>query len=230
MTWQYNPERGDITDPDVPQEQSGCQEETYAYYGGEVIAETVTEANAPLLANAPAMLDLLKKLYARIESGYLVRNTLEDSGPTFHMDALEFVLELKKTQELIERIEKKIMTGTELIAAERQRQIEVEGWSPEHDDEHDDAELASAALCYTVHANHQVQFPSAAPLSTEMYIGPTGRLWPWSPDWFKPSGDPIRNLVKAGALIAAEIDRLQRIKDKDQRALETKQHNVGGVK
>ena len=36
------------------------------------------------------------------------------------------------------------------------------------------------------------------------------RLWPWSDKWWKPSDDPVRNLVKAGALLAAEIDRLQR--------------------
>lgn len=35
--------------------------------------------------------------------------------------------------------------------------------------------------------------------------------WPFGQDWWKPSNDPIRNLVKAGALIAAEIDRLHRI-------------------
>lgn len=36
------------------------------------------------------------------------------------------------------------------------------------------------------------------------------REWPWDASWWKPSPDPIANLVKAGALIAAEIDRLQR--------------------
>lgn len=36
--------------------------------------------------------------------------------------------------------------------------------------------------------------------------------WPWDENWWKPSLDPIRNLVKAGALLAAEIDRLQRSK------------------
>ena len=203
MTWQYNPERGDL------------------------IAESIRSTHGPLLANAPAMLDLLKKLYARIESGYLVRNTLEDSGPTFHMDALEFVLELKKTQELIERIEKKIMTGTELIAAERQRQIEVEGWSPEHDDEHDAGQLVDAARAYTWAALCEVKFGAN---SQDLKLLPND--WPkeWDKGRWKPSDDPIRNLTKAGALIAAEIDRLQRIKDKDQRALETKQRNVGGVK
>lgn len=33
--------------------------------------------------------------------------------------------------------------------------------------------------------------------------------WPWDEEWWKPSLDPIRNLEKAGALIAAEIDRLE---------------------
>jgi hypothetical protein len=38
-------------------------------------------------------------------------------------------------------------TGAEMIAAERQRQIEAEGWTPEHDDEHDDVEMVQAAAC-----------------------------------------------------------------------------------
>jgi len=40
---------------------------------------------------------------------------------------------------------------------------------------------------------------------------PPGKIeWPFSSEWWKPAQDPIRNLVKAGALIAAEIDHLQR--------------------
>lgn len=88
------------------------------------------------------------------------------------------------------------MTGSDLIAEERYRQRTVEGWSAEHDrDEHVNHELINAAICYARCALH-------------------GNLrerddWPWEPYWWKPSEDPIRNLVKAGALIAAEIDRLQ---------------------
>lgn len=103
------------------------------------------------------------------------------------------------------------MNGTELIAEERQRQIESEGWTAEHDDEHNESELAGAALCYTAHAIHQINCPNAAPLSVEMYTSTSWSLWPWDKAWFKPSPDPIRNLVKAGALIAAEINRLQRL-------------------
>lgn len=69
-------------------------------------------------------------------------------------------------------------TAIELIAEERQRQIDAEGYSAEHDDEHTDDDLRWAASCYLLHS--------------------------WKP------ADEVRNLVKAAALIAAEIDRLQR--------------------
>ena len=90
--------------------------------------------------------------------------------------------------------------GVDMIAAERERQVTQEGWSPEHDDEHDDFELTAAALCYALRAT-----------GTDFGGPPPGPVpWPWDASWWKPSDDPIRNLVKAGALIAAEIDRLQR--------------------
>ncbi len=92
------------------------------------------------------------------------------------------------------------LTGAELIAAERSRQIEAEGWSPEHDAEHCDDDLALAAACY------------ATPYNFRDPHGRTGvppQLWPWGRSDWKPTADRIRELVKAGALIAAEIDRLQ---------------------
>jgi hypothetical protein len=96
------------------------------------------------------------------------------------------------------------MTGVERIAAERHRQVMGEGWSESHDDEHDGAQIAAAALCYASCAAQQARGQAVA----------TGNIlvhWPWEQRWWKPSDDPIRNLEKAGALIAAEIDRLQRI-------------------
>jgi hypothetical protein len=91
--------------------------------------------------------------------------------------------------------------GLELIAKERKRQIEKEGWTPDHDDEHEGEELARAAACYALPAHYrQVAGPIAGvPL-----------LWPWAVRWWKPSPDRVRELSKAGALIAAEIDRLSR--------------------
>lgn len=99
------------------------------------------------------------------------------------------------------------MTGAELITAERQRQIDVEGWTSEHDDEHEDSELTKASRAYAWVALCEVNFEARA---KDFDIRPND--WPkeWGGNWFKPSDDPVRNLVKAGALIAAEIDRLQR--------------------
>lgn len=91
--------------------------------------------------------------------------------------------------------------GAGLIAGERRRQVEVEGWTPAHDDEHANGELLLAANCYVQFA-YDVEDGHALP------DVPNG--WPWDASWWKPSGDPARNLVKAGALIAAEIDRLLR--------------------
>lgn len=99
------------------------------------------------------------------------------------------------------------MTGIERMAAERQRQIDAEGWTPEHDDEHVLGELRDAARAYLYVARPSADLRIA--LAPWAYIAPP--WWPWHPDWWKPSDDPIRNLEKAGALIAAEIDRLQRL-------------------
>lgn len=95
-------------------------------------------------------------------------------------------------------------TGIHLISAERERQVSAEGWTPEHDDTHHTGELVNAAIAYADVAASQVVVGG----SGETY-GPHDD-WPWSLDWWKPSDDPLRNLVKAGALIAAEIDRLSR--------------------
>ena len=98
-------------------------------------------------------------------------------------------------------------TGIELIAEERQRQIEVEGWTKEHDAQHKDCELVKAAICYAdpnVYYHHENR--------VLRHRIPNMNFWPmkWDKCWFKPSSkDRIRDLVKAGALIAAEIDRLQ---------------------
>ena len=80
------------------------------------------------------------------------------------------------------------------VAAERRRQIEVEGWTPEHDDEHVAGELATAGASYALVA---VGYGLLAL-----------RTWPW-PAGLKPT-TPRRDLVKAGALILAEIERLDR--------------------
>lgn len=79
------------------------------------------------------------------------------------------------------------------VLDERRRQMEVEGWSTEHDDEHLPGELALAAASYV--CADEGEAPPA--------------IWPWDWAWWKPESRR-RNLVKAAALILAEIERLDR--------------------
>lgn len=89
------------------------------------------------------------------------------------------------------------MNGSERIAKERKRQIEVEGWNSEHDGNHGD-DLAWAAVCYA----------APGPVFESQGVDP----WPWESGWDKrKKHDRIRQLEIAGALIAAEIDRLLRL-------------------
>ncbi|MDT3720320.1 3'-5' exonuclease [Pseudomonas oryzihabitans] len=89
--------------------------------------------------------------------------------------------------------------ATRDVLAERQRQIEAEGFTLEGDDGYGWGALALAASCYAQHAHRPDELYGKAPES-----------WPWAWHWWKP-GAPRRNLVKAGALIIAEIQRLDRV-------------------
>lgn len=107
--------------------------------------------------------------------------------------------------------------GVELIAAERQRQIEKEGWDVSHDDAHTDGSLADAAACYAMSKKNRESYQSLSYHTDPPTWYP--RLWPksWHITWWKPTPeDRVRELVKAGALIAAEIDRLTRAKEKEE--------------
>ncbi|MGJ8517485.1 hypothetical protein [Carnimonas bestiolae] len=92
-------------------------------------------------------------------------------------------------------------TGIEAIAAERKRQIEVHGYDSKHDSGHHPNQFIDAASCYQAVAwaqnNRSYKPQDNAPF-----------MWPWDAESWKPSENPRRNLEKAGALIAAAIDRL----------------------
>ncbi|HHT5671475.1 TPA: hypothetical protein ACTZF8_001359 [Raoultella ornithinolytica] len=104
--------------------------------------------------------------------------------------------ELAKAEERIAELESRTITAAAAdVLAERQRQITAEGWTREHDDKYQNSELADAAACYAIHAHNQG-------FSTPAH-------WPWPPTWWKQT-NPRRDLVKAGALILAEIERLDR--------------------
>lgn len=102
--------------------------------------------------------------------------------------------------------------ATDDVLAERQRQVSAEGWSAEHDDEHDARELARAASCYVEHyigRSWLFDDPRGdGPLKYSEEELPDD--WPWDTEWWKPK-DPRRDLVRAAALLIAEIERLDRI-------------------
>lgn len=79
------------------------------------------------------------------------------------------------------------------VLAERKRQIDKEGWTPGHDDDHTNGELEDAAMCYLIHTGSG--FPPS--------------LWPWEANSWKPKNSR-ENFVRAAALRLAERQRHER--------------------
>lgn len=109
--------------------------------------------------------------------------------------------------------------GVKRIARERKRQITEEGWTAEHDDQHNDGELDLVGALY---ASPKQLYEEERHRGAIVFKDPWPRSWDYI--WDKRTeatsiGDRIRALEKAGALIAAEIDRLFRLKG-------IKSHNV----
>jgi len=101
---------------------------------------------------------------------------------------------MKKKVELISITD----SGAKLILKERARQIQVKRYSLVDDIKHNGSTLINAALAYVYAQEKDV----------------AAKYWPWKESNFKPSEDHVKNLIKAGALIAAEIDRLNAVDGK----------------
>lgn len=95
-------------------------------------------------------------------------------------------------------------SGVDLIAAERVRQVEVKGFDAAHDDGHANGDIAIAAAALTLYTT-DAEEPVLAH-RTEDYRNT------WMAELVRScKGKPdIRKLAIAGAMIAAEIDRLHR--------------------
>lgn len=91
--------------------------------------------------------------------------------------------------------------GFERITKERKRQIDVEGWTASHDDEHGPFVLEMAGQSYRNAVNQDSTVPSE---------------WPWDVKWWKPD-TRLRNLERAGALYLAAADAAERVGDVDLR-------------
>lgn len=94
------------------------------------------------------------------------------------------------------------MNGIERITAERKRQIQDEGWTAIHDEQHTSGELLLLAACYILKNYTFADLADRIGKELATYWGDEG--------WIKYT-DPIRNLEKASALCAAEIDRLSNL-------------------
>jgi hypothetical protein len=103
-----------------------------------------------------------------------------------------------------------VKTGIEVIAEERQRQIEAEGYTAEHDDEHTAGELAMAGAAYAIAPDMVYRLRK---FQRGMHFCD---IWPFEVDEDgREKHGELRRLAIAGALIAAEIDRLTRLKTRE---------------
>jgi len=145
------------------------------------------------VANVIAFLDSLLELAWKLPEPFTAEELAESYSQLPAAD-------LKPVEPAISTPEPQPVDGCQLIAQERKRQIAKEGWSAQHDDKVNcKGELARAAICYAA-----TSYTWSDPHKLE-------DIWPYDSEWWKPDHKhTIRNLVKAGALIAAEIDRLQR--------------------
>lgn len=82
---------------------------------------------------------------------------------------------------------------------ERHRQIHEEGWTLEHDDGHATSELPLAAAAYALSSTEDWSMTVEAQ-----------RLWPFEHN--PKHTTPRRDLIKAIALLIAEVERLDRAK------------------
>lgn len=103
--------------------------------------------------------------------------------------------------------------GVVIIAQERQRQIEKEGWTAEHDDQsQNDGDLALAGASYIL--NYASRLRNHSDSLNNHLANWVNITWQWAWKWWKPTpDDPVRQLAKAGALITAEIDRILRLRE-----------------
>lgn len=104
-----------------------------------------------------------------------------------------------------------LSTAIRDVIAERNRQINQEGFTSDHDDEHLEGALSLAAACYACTAASWLEMESTSnlPLTKYSELATIGYRWPWQKRWWKPA-NPRRDLVKAAALILAEIERIDR--------------------
>lgn len=102
-----------------------------------------------------------------------------------------------------------LTAATRDVLAERERQVTSEGWTAKHDDKHADGSLALAAACYACNAATWAEPPACWKEDRYAALSSPGFRWPWLKKWWKPKSRR-HDLVRAAALILAEIERIDR--------------------
>lgn len=158
------------------------------------------------------MRNLIDEMVSRFLCWKLPKDFAPDCGISFNPSKAHVVLDVWPTgtnllhagqaQEMFRNCLPAFSLAAQDVLAERRRQVEAEGWDAWHDDKYTKGELSDAAASYALNAG--VGMRGLRPM-----------FWPWDRDWWKPT-TPRRDLVKAAALILAEIERLDREATKPQ--------------
>lgn len=152
------------------------------------------------------------------EGGFMWCDSPDPGADMDPADATEYVLlqSLTATEARAEAAEERVRELTiaaQDVLAERARQKSVEGWCSSHDDDYEEGQLARAAASYAISAATPGGVPALSGSMFGCQLFKSARnpnfLWPWEMRFWKPK-DPRRDLVRAAALILAEIERLDR--------------------
>ena len=151
----------------------------------EELSNPAIGSNANLRKLALALLDELE--------------TKEEQRTNWFQMAQKLGEDLDASEKRIAELEARTLSQAATdVLAERRRQITAEGWTPEHDDKYRHSEMLWAACCYVLNT---IQKYNRVPFD-----------WPWRDEWWKPTNQR-RDLVKANALLLAEIERIDRAAD-----------------
>ncbi|MEN8639643.1 hypothetical protein [Pseudomonas sichuanensis] len=138
--------------------------------------------------------------------------TLLDLASSACKEALAFGVNEHAFERLARSVEHRCQDGITVagraILTERQRQIESEGWTPAHDDQYGSLELVDAASCYAL-APPWLDIWDDEKQAMKKWQPDCPQSWPWALTWWKPRSRR-ENLIRAGALILAEIERIDR--------------------
>jgi len=97
--------------------------------------------------------------------------------------------------------------GIELFSLELER-VRAKGRTVAHDRQYVLGELAFAGASYAQVEGAQAKVVTQSGKEPNVEIMGPLKIWPWAQQHWKPSNSRLRNIVRAGALLAAEADRL----------------------